>query len=51
MFMSWIGAFGSIMGRKEDMYVLWELIHKLRTSYKLCTENNEFYEFISIHCI
>jgi len=51
MFMSWIRAFGSIVGRKEDVYIHRELIHELRINYELHKENKQFYEFISIHCI
>jgi len=51
MFMSWIGTFGSIVGRKEDAYVHWELIHELCISYELYKEINQFHEFINIHCI
>ena len=31
MFMGFYGAFGSIMERKEDKYVLWEYIYELWT--------------------
>jgi len=51
MLMSWIRAFGSILGRKEDVYVHWGLIHELCISYELYKENNQFHEFISIHFI
>ena len=40
MFMSWIQAFGSIVERKADVYVHRELIHELRTTCEVYTENN-----------
>jgi len=48
MFMSYIGAFCSIVGRKEDVYVHWKLIHELCICYGLYRENVKFYELIDI---
>ena len=48
MFMNFIGTFGSIVGRKENEYVIWELIYELRISYQIYKGTIKFYELISI---
>jgi len=49
--MDCIGTFGSIVGRKEDEYEIWELIYELYISYEVYKENIKFYELISIYCV
>ena len=51
MFMDYIGTFDSIVGRKEDEYVIWELIYELCISYELYKENIKFYELMRIYCV
>jgi len=51
MFMSCIGTFGSIVERKEDENVIWELIYELHISYELCKENTKSNELIGIYCV
>jgi len=48
MFISYIRAFSSIMGRKQDVYVHWKLIYELCICYGLYEENVKFYELIDI---
>jgi len=48
MFMNCIGAFGSNVGRKEDVQVIWELIYELCICYALCREDAKSYELIGI---
>jgi len=48
MFMSYIGTFSSIVGRKEDVHVHWKLIHELCFCYGLYRENVKSYEPIDI---
>ena len=51
MFMKCIETFDSIVERKEDEYVNWELIYELCISYELYKGNIKFYELISIYCV
>jgi len=51
MFMSCIGSLSSIVVRKEDKYVVWELIYELCISYGRYKENTKSSEFISIYCV
>ena len=50
MVMNCIVRFDSIAGKKEDEYVIWELIYELCISYELYKRNFKFYELISIYC-
>jgi len=45
MFMDCIGTFHSIVGRKEDVYVIWELIYELYLSYELYKGSIKFMSF------
>jgi len=49
--MSFIGTFGSIVGRKEDENVIWELICELCISYGLYKENNNSNDLVGIYCV
>jgi len=51
MFMSYIGPLSSIVGRKEDKYVIWELIYELCISYGPYKETIKFYELLTICCV
>jgi len=50
MFMNCIETFGSIVGRKEAEYVIWELIYELCINDDLYKGNIKFYKLISIYC-
>jgi len=47
MFLNCIGTFDSIVGRKEDMHVNWELVYELCISYERYKENIMFYELMT----
>ena len=46
--MSWIAPFNSVVGRKQDKYVIWELIYKFWISYEFYKWTIESYELIGI---
>ena len=51
MFMSCIGSFSSIVGKREPKYALWELACELQFSYELHKGNIKFYELVNIYCV
>ena len=51
MFMKCIGTSDSIVERKQDDYVNWELVCELCIIYELYKGNIKFDELISIYCV